>query len=178
MKQNLIYTGVGARATPGRILELMDVFAELVSSKGNWLLRSGGATGADSAFERGCSRVRGLQEIYLPWPGFEGSYSKRIIQEKEVSKILTYYVNNGIMTRSHINNMSPGQKKMHARNYYQIMGMDNTPTNLVVCWTPGGRVEGGTATAIKLARHKNILVRNLGLPEIEEEVREFIRKNK
>jgi len=33
-----------------------------------YTLRSGGANGADTAFEEGCCR----KELYLPWPGFNG----------------------------------------------------------------------------------------------------------
>jgi len=47
----------------------------------------------------------------------------------------------------------------------------------VVCWTEGGQEIGGTRTAIRLANHMGIMVKNLGLPSVEKEVREFIRKN-
>lgn len=37
-----------------------------------WVLRSGGAVGADQAFERGCYRAGWRKAIVLPWPGFDG----------------------------------------------------------------------------------------------------------
>lgn len=54
-------------------------------------------------------------------------------------------------------------KKMHSRNCHQILGYDlQTPVDAVICWTPSGRVQGGTATAIKIALKNNIPVFNLG----------------
>lgn len=48
------YTGVGSRKTPQSILILMNKIAQHFSSYG-WILRSGGAQGADTAFESGAS---------------------------------------------------------------------------------------------------------------------------
>jgi hypothetical protein len=49
----------------------MEDIGEALAREG-WLLRSGAATGADSAFERGADRVRGDKEIFIPWKGFDG----------------------------------------------------------------------------------------------------------
>lgn len=65
-----IYTGIGSRETPYEILQLMKELARLMSEC--FILRSGGADGADSAFESGCS---GLKEIYLPWKNFNNNTS-------------------------------------------------------------------------------------------------------
>lgn len=47
-----IYTGIGSRETPPDILELMTKIARFMFKQG-FTLRSGGADGADSAFEAG-----------------------------------------------------------------------------------------------------------------------------
>lgn len=72
MKQNLVYAGVGSRSTPPSILKLMHAFAKLVAGKGDWILRSGGAIGADLAFELGCNEEGGKKEIYLASPRRDG----------------------------------------------------------------------------------------------------------
>lgn len=59
---------------PDDILDLMRAVAEELARHG-MILRSGGADGADSAFEEGCRRVNGKMEIYLPWRGFNGNHS-------------------------------------------------------------------------------------------------------
>ena len=64
----IFYTGVGNRDTPHEYLEKMTALASLLEKEG-CILRSGGAEGADTAFENG---VRSLynKEIYLPWTFF------------------------------------------------------------------------------------------------------------
>jgi len=57
------YTGVGSRKTPKEILSLIKDIATKLALKG-FTLRSGGAVGADNAFERGCKLGNGLKEIY------------------------------------------------------------------------------------------------------------------
>jgi hypothetical protein len=52
---------------------------------------------------------------------------------------------------------------LHARNCHQVLGLDlKTPSESLICWTPGGRIKGGTATAIKIAHDYSIPVTNLG----------------
>lgn len=68
------YTGIGSRETPYEIQDLMKRIAFKLAENG-WLLRSGGAEGADTAFENGwwdwrltqdaCSLV-GRYECYVP----------------------------------------------------------------------------------------------------------------
>jgi hypothetical protein len=72
----LDYTGIGSRKTPENILKLMQAIGKRLGSLGI-RLRSGGAEGADSAFEGGARRAfkekHGLEPlIFLPYPGFCG----------------------------------------------------------------------------------------------------------
>jgi len=46
------YTGIGSRACPPEILGVMFMLGEALAEQG-WILRSGAAPGADSAFEQG-----------------------------------------------------------------------------------------------------------------------------
>ena len=67
---------------------------------------------------------------------------------------------------------------MHSRNCHQILGYDlQTPVDAVICWTPKGNVQGGTATAIKIAVKNNIPVFNLGCENknsVLKEIKEFL----
>ena len=49
---NFIYAGIGSRKTPIKILKEMTKIANFLNKKG-YILRSGGAIGADKAFENG-----------------------------------------------------------------------------------------------------------------------------
>jgi predicted Rossmann fold nucleotide-binding protein DprA/Smf involved in DNA uptake len=50
----MYYAGIGARSTPPQILSVMTRLASKLEGMG-YTLRSGGAAGADTAFERGVS---------------------------------------------------------------------------------------------------------------------------
>ncbi len=53
-------------------------------------------------------------------------------------------------------------RDLHARNVAILNGHDmHKPAHAMVYWTDGGRVEGGTAMAIRLARHYRIPILNL-----------------
>ena len=65
---------------------------------------------------------------------------------------------------------------MHSRNCHQILGYDlQSPVDAVICWTPDGKMVGGTATALKLSMKYNIPVFNLGTKD-KESVLQSIKK--
>lgn len=65
---------------------------------------------------------------------------------------------------------------MHSRNCHQILGYDlQSPVDAVICWTPNGNIQGGTATAIRIALKYNIPVFNLGVKD-KDNVLQSIRK--
>lgn len=64
------YAGIGSRETPPEVIDVMKDFAYAVAHEA--ILRSGGAPGADTAFEYGAKFAGGQREIYLPWSGFNG----------------------------------------------------------------------------------------------------------
>ena len=52
-------------------------------------------------------------------------------------------------------------RALHARNVAIVLGADPDqpdPVDAVTCWTPGGRVVGGTATAMRIAEAYGIPV--------------------
>ncbi len=156
------YTGVGSRETPPEVLQTMRELAHDLARCG-WVLRSGGADGADSAFEQGCLEAQGDSHIYLPWRGFNRNASPLFgVDEAALTLAATVH--------PAWDRLQQGPRKLHARNCYQVLGSAlDVPSELTVCWTPDGceqgarrsRETGGTATAIVLSERSGVPVYNL-----------------
>lgn len=149
------FTGVGSRQTPVAYKTIIQEICTLLHA-GSYILRSGGADGADTFFEDSYKNLNGNMEIYIPWKGFNNNSSDR------------YNITNAaIELASNIhpawNKCSRGAKLLHARNCYQLLGYDlSTPSSLVVCYTENGECKGGTATVISMANKLSIPIFNLG----------------
>ena len=178
------YAGIGSRETPPEIRLLMIAAAQKLCRQG-WWLRSGGAEGADTAFEEGVDSVNPKQkEIWLPWDGFNGRYYEdgdgwqfRIGSDRDMDEAKAFH--------PAWHRLSQGGRKLQARNVAQILGgwvqpvpsPDDPdpdfgggaydayragPTSLmVVCWTKDGKASGGTGQAIRIAQAHGVPVRNL-----------------
>ena len=154
------YTGIGSRSTPNQVQTQMINIASALAAKG-YTLRSGGASGADTAFYRGCILGKGDKEIYLPWGGFNGSISTLYPPSEEAYEIAKAIHPAWI-------HLTDGGRALHARNIHQVLGKDlNSPSEFVICWTPDGKEKGGTRTAIVLAKQRNIRVYNLAVEEFQ-----------
>ncbi len=162
--------GVGSRETTTDKLEQMSRISKQFSKLEGAILRSSGAIGADQAFE---NSWKGKKEIFLPWNGYEDKFhnpSKGFILPKmdERHEKLAASVH-PVWDR-----LKQGAKKMHTRNVCQVLGENlDTPATLLVCWTVGGQLKGGTATAIKLALNASIPVYNLAIESDVEKLREL-----
>lgn len=153
---NKFYTGVGSRSTPEDIMYIIGKLAKKLANNG-WIVRSGGAIGADRAFEAGAISVGGGRMIYYPQDANAASMDM-------ASKVHPAW-----------NKCSDYVKKLHARNCFQVLGIDlNTPSSFLVCWTPGGADVGGTRTAIVIARNNNIEVINLGIKHQLDRIVKYI----
>jgi len=152
------YTGIGSRETPDPVLDLMTRFAGVFGKQG-WVLRSGGAPGADTAFFKGAVD----HEIYLPWKGFnnyEDDDATRLTPQAEAFDIAKEFHPAWF-------NLSHGGRKLMARNSHQLLGYDVTVpilSEFVICWTKDGKLKGGTAQALRMAEHYEVPVLNLGDP--------------
>ena len=163
------YTGVGSRETPKEILKLMENLSKKLAKLG-YILRSGGANGADFAFENGCDKAKGKKEIYIPWNGFNNRNS---INEKGVilATNLNKYKNaEDIAFRIHpkFQYLYHGAKLLHTRNVFQVLGKrlnKKRKSEFVICYTKNGKAIGGTATAIYLAKYNMIPVYNLAIAD-------------
>jgi|GEM_PF-1189168 len=150
------YAGIGSRLTPAYALSLIEGVAAMLGDKGI-LLRSGGAQGADTAFEWGCCQTHGRKEIFLPWRNYNGSRSPLFMPSGEAEEIASHcHPNWGACTSI--------ARRFHARNCQQILGQHlDDPVDFVVFWAHerNGVVGGGTATAVHLARRLKIPTFNL-----------------
>lgn len=147
------FTGIGSRATPLEVCNFMQSIASRLEDSG-YTLRSGGADGADLAFEHGIKLLK-HKEIWIPWIGFNNSESLNLPKQEAYDIASTLHPVWVRLRRS--------VKALHARNCHQVLGKDlKTKSNFVLCWTDGGEIIGGTATAINLALNNDIPVLNFG----------------
>lgn len=171
------YAGIGSRETPENIKSIMSRVATGLESMG-WTLRSGGAHGADEAFEDGVQLAEN-KEIYLPWGGYNGRVSSKGVFVGYVSTEVQMQAMS-IAEECHPNwaACSPGARMMHARNVCQVLGRNlNEPIKFVCCWTVGGRRGGGTGQALRLATKLGIPIYDLGLPDhmqVLRDLRDFV----
>jgi len=143
------YTGIGSRKTPDDVLKQMTTLASNLELTG-FTLRSGGAAGADSAFEAGVKDPKNA-DIYLPWHNFNNNPSAH----QHAYDMAKHFHPNW-------NACSQAARKFHARNCYQVLGLDlKTPSQFVLCWTPNAKVAGGTGQALRIAEHYSISIFNL-----------------
>jgi hypothetical protein len=151
----MLYAGIGSQETPNDILNLMYSLARYMAVHKH-TLRSGGARGADTAFEDGCVSKQGKMEIYLPFAGFNHNESLLFGAGKEARL-------HGRNFHPNWANVSCTGRDFLARNSYQILGSNlRTPADFVVCWTPKGKTVGGTGQAIRMAEHYEIPIFNFG----------------
>lgn len=154
---SIYYAGIGSRSTPKEVLEAFEYLGEELAKRG-YVLRSGGANGADSAFEKGCTKANGEKEIYLPWKCFNNNNSPlysyvNSVEAMDIAK--KYHPNFQIL--------KPAVKNLMARNGYQVLGSDlRTPSSFVVCYTEGGQRGGGTGQALRIASDHSIMICDFG----------------
>lgn len=163
------YAGIGSRETPKQIISVMNQIARVLYREG-YTLRSGGAPGADQAFEWGVwsaandeGNANKRAEIYLPWASFEHGTRPPIVPKliepgdgaREIAEVY----------HPRWRYLKFGAKKLIARNTHQILGPDLTnvdPVDFVICWTKGAKGGGGTGQAIRIAKGWDIPVYDLG----------------
>lgn len=175
------YTGIGSRDTTEEENAQMSNIAKVLGSRG-YTLRSGGAEGADTAFEEGCGSVSGLAEIFIPWEGFGTKVvnlnSKRYIPtEDKFQEAKDYLIEKDIIPW--FERMKQGAQKLHGRNYYQVIGVDKQPSELMVYCADDdkhGVPKGGTRTAILLAKSFNIPTYNIRVPKQLGSLLSFLEK--
>jgi len=142
------YAGIGARETP---LDITNKMAEIATqlSRHDYILRSGGADGADHAFEIG---AKDKSQLFLPWEGFKGK--KGIVPPLNIEMVEKYHPKPS--------RLSAAGLKLMSRNSYQVLGPNlDDPVEFVLCWTKDGKASGGTGQALRIAKDYQIPIFNL-----------------
>lgn len=158
---NRYFTGIGSRES----LKYPEVHAKastiacILEHKG-FTLRSGCAPGMDSAFQDG---VQINAEIWLPWKSFAKEQQAKHPSHtyKVISKTDKEAYDSVFQFHPGAKFLKPPVILLHSRNYRQCIGINAPNSEFLICWTPGGKKQGGTATAWSVAEHYNIPVFNL-----------------
>lgn len=163
------YAGIGSRKTPTAICTKMGVCAKHLANAG-YTLRSGGAKGADVAFSSAIEST-GLLQIYLPATRFNGFVHDGLNvlgpPKDDARKLAKKFHPNW-------SGLSDLGRDFMARNCYQVLGVDlETPVEFILCWTPGGKITGGTGQALRMAQEYEIPVVNFAT-ETDDFISDFI----
>ena len=152
------YTGIGSRKTPPSVLvDMVDIARACELNKIG--LRSGGAIGADRAFESGAGNSL---ISYRP---------NDVMSERAYELAKQFYEPHSIREFGRRwSSVKPYVKNLMTRNVYQVLG-DNLddPSRFLICWTPDGcessvtrtKATGGTGQAIAVATAFQVEIINL-----------------
>lgn len=144
----MIYAGIGPRKTPEVICQQMTLAAQNLA-KLNYTLRSGGAKGADQAFEYGCSNANGQKEIF---------YAQDATREARLFAS-SYHPRWEFV--------APFARDLLARNIFILLGKDFlTPVDFVLTWHLD-ETKGGTGYTLRVAREHKIPIFNLATMDNE-----------
>jgi hypothetical protein len=150
------YAGVGSRQTPANVLAYFTTLAGWLHRERGYILRSGGAPGADTAFEAGAPPT--AREIFLPWMLFNGNGSMHYRPPALAYQIASLY-------HPAWDRLPSAVRALMARNTQQVLGPNcDTPSDFVICWTIGASGKGGTGQAIRIATAYKIPVFDFGNP--------------
>lgn len=150
------YAGIGSRETPDWVLNVMTKIAHKLDSDG-FILRSGGAKGADSAFELGALR----KEIFIA----NDATTDSLVHAEEYHPrwdILSEYA-----------------KRLQARNSMILLGKNlDAPVKFVICWTKNAKITGGTGQALRVCNDLNIPIFNLANQDTKDRLYKYINIQK
>lgn len=177
------FTGIGSRKLPACQTPFIYYISRYLTMECGYILRSGAAIGADSAFESGVhSPAQDKCEIYVPTARFKQQGCRKIHVSSMSSRMdalaliekHSLHENWSQLLSNPANSYAVG---CHLRNVFQVLGeLGGKPpvkTKFICCWTPDGaqtfeetsKKTGGTRTAIRLACLNGIRVINLAREE-------------
>ena len=169
------YAGIGSRRTPEPFLAAMADLAETLGRAG-CILSTGGADGADRAFETGALRTDAPVTVHTPWPGYNG-YRPGREPESDIDVVHPRptdaadgepYLDLARRQHPHWERCGRGARALFVRNVSLLagaLGCDGAPlaVRAVVAWTPNGRSRGrdagGTGHSLRVAAE-------LGIPAV------------
>jgi hypothetical protein len=150
----MIIAGIGARVTPADALAVIEQAGMMLAMRG-MRGRSGGAAGADIAFERGMKVINANACQVFP---------------AKIGHYLAWH-QHAAMFHPNWAACDEHARKLHARNSAIMLGgspmTHPEPVSAVLCWTEGGAVKGGTGQALRIAAAYSIPVFNLAVTPID-----------
>jgi hypothetical protein len=181
-----IYTGIGPRNAPPKVLEVCEQIGAHMAKR-KWRLRTGAgsdavSSGCDLAFRKGAESQFPHQDcsIYLELFCPSITQSKGLECGTLEAPNSLQYVGSEPLAKALVRALHPKGKglapdhlELHARNVHQLIGpADNLDrkSNLLILWTPGGApTEGGTGMTQKIAhvlpgRHSEF---NIGMFDLD-----------
>jgi predicted NAD-dependent protein-ADP-ribosyltransferase YbiA (DUF1768 family) len=173
----MTYAGIGSRETPQEVLDKMTEVAKYLEELG-YTLRSGGAIGADKAFEKG---VTSKKEVFLGSVK-TGEREKKIAREIHPNPQAL----DNAKAKTTGKSISDFMWNLMGRNTNQIFGANlDTPVDFVLAWTQDGLTDyrkrslqsGGTGQAIDMASRKGIPVINMANDNWRDELKSVIVKS-
>lgn len=136
------YAGIGNRKISSKVFALLQTFGKIFAITG-FILRTGGAEGADCAFETGALEGRGNVVVLTPDRATEDAMALAEKFHPAWDKCDDY------------------AKRLLGRNVMIILGRDLTiPVSFVVCYAINEN-RGGTSLGLRIARAHNIPIANL-----------------
>lgn len=170
--------GIGSRTTPDPFQRVIRRFAATLAARGLGL-RSGGARGADLAWEEGMGT--GPTQIFLAsrQPGRPGLALEDMAPELVATATALAAAHHPAWHR-----IADYGRRLLTRNAFQVLGPQlDDPVAAVLCWALESRLEagrvvdvaGGTGLAVRLASAHGIPVLNLALPSHLELARAWHR---
>jgi len=148
------YAGVGSRDTPDDIIKTMRGIGKALDKRG-YMLRSGGAQGADKAFEKHSTN----KEVFLASDDLPAW-----------TEVFTDFFHPNPRA------LNDYPRRLMQRNAMQILGRDgDSPVEFVVCWTKNGKDSGGTGQAIRIADYYGIPVFNLRNDGAFDMLKDYVR---
>lgn len=150
IKKKKFVAGIGSRKRPDWVGRKFRIYAKVLEQIG-FILRSGGAKGADTDWEKGFA-LEENKEIFKAKDAQPWAYDR-------VKKCMP-------VDRSGFDGWSEYVQGLLARNMMQVLGFNgDEPVEFVVCWTPDADYNtsdvGGTGYAIRCAQQEGIPVYNL-----------------
>lgn len=154
----LNYGGFGSRKTPPEIQKEMTKIATFLEQKG-FILHTGDADGADKAFKRGVKNSNNVRVFTA-----HANIPKEAFQIAEHFHPAWYACKPFVM-------------RLLARNSQIILGEFLHDQILFgICWTPNGKVVGGTGHDIRICNGYKIPVYNLAIKNDRIRLKKFLKE--
>lgn len=163
-----LYAGIGSRKTPPTILKNMTKTAKWLRKRG-FILRSGGALGADSAFAAGAG-----MDAEIFFPTCRALTDKCLVGQTCFCTIPEDAFSIASEFHPAWDKLNDYVKRLHARNVQILFGKDlDDKVDFVVLWSAYDKQRGGTALGWKIAEAYNIPVVSLKDTNAAEQIMEL-----